>query len=463
MKHARWLMFLLGVMVLAPLDARAQEPPQDNPQDTPKETPKETPAARSTGLPSKIDWKFNFDAAWGSFGFANAVFNDPRERARVDFGSHWFEGSVKPALSATLMLPSSSEVYGTLSGVGERTYGSAPRLVGPDFSSFLPEDLAIGWRSGKALERLGENALDFTVGRAQYKIGHGFLVWDGAGEGGTRGGYWSNARKAWEFAAIGRFKPAHHTVESFYLKKDDLPEHETGSRLWGENYEYRIGEDTTLGATYLRLWARPDVDPQRDGLNVYNARAYTAPIRAAKDLTFEFEYAAERNHDALHSNAWTGQAAYELSTLSWKPKFTYRYAFFKGDNAATPANEAFDPLFLGFHDWGTWWQGEIAGEYFVSNSNLISHVVRAHVAPSDAVSGGLIFYQFLLDRPATYAPGVTDNHLAFEADAYVDWKINKNFTASFTFAFADPQKAVQQASNRTKNFAYGMVFLAYSY
>jgi hypothetical protein len=120
-------------------------------------------------------------------------------------------------------------------------------------------------------------------------------------------------------------------------------------------------------------------------------------------------------------------------------------------------------LFLGFHDWGTWWQGEIAGEYFVSNSNLISHVVRAHVAPSDAVGGGVIFYQFLLDQPATYSPGVTDNHLAFEADAYVDWKINKNFTASFTFAFADPQKAVQQASNRTKNFAYGMVFLAYSY
>ena len=29
-----------------------------------------------------------------------------------------------------------------------------------------------------------------------------------------------------------------------------------------------------------------------------------------------------------------------------------------------PRNEAFDPLFLGFHDWGTWRQGEIAGEPF---------------------------------------------------------------------------------------------------
>ena len=27
---------------------------------------------------------------------------------------------------------------------------------------------------------------------------------------------------------------------------------------------------------------------------------------------------------------------------------------------------------MGFSDWGTWWQGEIAGEYFLSNSNLRS-------------------------------------------------------------------------------------------
>ena len=45
------------------------------------------------GLPWRIDWTFNFDAAWGSFGLRNPVVNDPRENARVDFGTHWFEGS----------------------------------------------------------------------------------------------------------------------------------------------------------------------------------------------------------------------------------------------------------------------------------------------------------------------------------------------------------------------------------
>ena len=34
-------------------------------------------------------------------------------------------------------------------------------------------------------------------------------------------------------------------------------------------------------------------------MNVFNVRAYTAPVPAAPDLSFEFEYATERNGDAL--------------------------------------------------------------------------------------------------------------------------------------------------------------------
>ena len=186
-------------------------------------------------------------------------------------------------------------------------------------------------------------------------------------------------------------------------------------------------------------------------------------IRRIPDLSFEFEYASERNGDAIDSNAWTLQSAYEISRAKWTPTFTYRYAFFQGDDPATPRNEAFDPLFPGFYDWGTWWQGEIAGEYFLSNSNLTSHMVRAHVAPNDAVGGGLIFYKFSADQPAAVAPGVTAKDVASEIDAYAEWKLNSNFTVSFLGAYADPGKATQQATGRTKNFAYGMVYVAYSF
>ena len=220
-----------------------------------------------------------------------------------------------------------------MSGVGERTYGAAPSLVGDDASSFDVEDLYFGWRSGNSLD-LGENVLDFTVGRTQYTLGHGMLLWDGAAEGGTRGGYWTNARKAFEFAAIGRFKPGNHTIEAFYLDKDDLPEADSGSKLWGVNYEYAIGEDTTLGATYMSWSANADRGAAaRRARRVQPARLHGA-VPEPEGLSFEAEYALEDNGAALDSTAWNVLAAYQFDS-AWQPKLSYRYAFFEGDDPAT--------------------------------------------------------------------------------------------------------------------------------
>src|SRR5262245_36819651 len=108
-------------------------------------------AQTSTGLPPRIDWSFNLDAGWGTFGFGNSLFDNPKEPVPENLSDQWFEGYVKPALSGTYTLRSSSEIYGHLSVVGERTYGSAPELYGRDVSSLSPEDAAIGWRSGESI------------------------------------------------------------------------------------------------------------------------------------------------------------------------------------------------------------------------------------------------------------------------------------------------------------------------
>lgn len=450
---------LLTFIVAVTNVARAQDPP------TPSQ-PVDQNTERSTGLPRHVKWTFNFDAGWGTFGFANSLYNNPKDPGvQEHLSDQWFEGYVKPALSGDYTLASQSELYGRISAVGERTFGSVPSAFGEDVSSFGPEDLYFGWRSGKALT-IGDNAVDLSIGRNQYQLGHGMLVYDGASEGGTRGGYWTNARKAFELAAVARFRPAGpHAIEMFYLDKDELPENDTASKLWGLNYEYAVGanKETTISATYMRWFADPEKRPDRDGLKVFNLRAYTTPIASTPELSFEFEYASERNGGALDSNAWTLQGSYELQDIAWKPKLSYRYALFQGDDPTTAANENFDPLFVGFHDWGTWWQGEIAGEYFLANSNLKSHLIRAHVEPSDRMSGGLLFFDFRLDHPQALGPGVTDTHVAHELDAYTDWKLNDNFTLSFVGAYADPGKAVQQFSGRTKNFAYGMVYVGYSF
>lgn len=454
----------LGLLFLLSLHSYAQQQTSEAPaapdQSSAETKAPETNEERPTGLPGKVKWTFNFDAGWGTFGFANSLYRDVKADPPGNLSDNWFEGYAKPALSAEYPI-GESVLYGKVSVVGERTFDAPPSIVGESASSFKEEDLYVGWRSGTMLGS-SEDLLDFTVGRAPYKIGHGFLVWDGAGEGGSRGGFWSNARKAWRYAAIAKFKPKHQTLEGFFLERDDVPEAETGTRLAGVNYEYSPAENSTFGFTYLKTYAHANVLPDRDGMNVFDGRIFTfAP--GHPDLSFETEYAYEQNGNLRKSTAWYAQGAYQFSKLGWKPKLSYRYAFFQGDNPRTPTNESFDALYVGFYDWGSWWQGEIAGEYFLANSNNISHQVRLHLSPNDSLGWGVIGYWFRLDRPSSFATGVTSSNVAFELDSYADWKINKNFTLSVVAAFANPEQAAQQAFNRTSNFYYGMVYLAYAF
>ena len=422
----------------------------------------EAPEVKPPGLPAGIDWTFNFDATWGTFGFSNSLYENPKpDDPSGNLSDNWSEGSVKPAISGVYALGDSSQIYGKASVVGERTYNAPPPTVGGSANSFDVEDLYIGWRSGNSLSSLGEDALDVTVGSTQYKIGHGMLLWDGASEGGSRGGYWTNARKAWKFAIVGRLKTGGNTLEVFHLERNELPESLNQNRIDGVNYEYAIGEDTTLGATYL-YWKANQYEPQRNGMHVYDLRAYTAPIPNFKQLSFEFEYAKESNGNALDSYAWNALVAYKFDA-PWQPKLSYRYAFFEGDNPNTAKNEGFDGLATGFYDWGTWWQGEIAGEYFLSNSNLISQQVRLHTTPIESLGTGLIFYDFKFQRPDALGPAVTSQQAAHEVDWYADWSVNKHLILSFVAAWAEPNKGAEQAYGRTSDFTYGMVFAAYSF
>lgn len=409
---------------------------------------------QTTGLPSWGEWTFNLDAGAGAFGFDNSFYTNPHEDPSGNLSDNWFETYIKPAISVDIPTDGRGVFFAKLSAVGERTFSAPPTVVGESASSFLAEDAYVGWRSGS-------DALEITLGRAPYKIGHGFLLWDGAAEGGTRGGYWTNARKAWEKAAIGQFKTGPNTLQAFYLERDELPEAETKSKVSGANYELALGENTTFGLTYLKLKA--EGRPERDGMDVYNGRLFTAPLSVLPDLSFELEYAKEENGSLLDSEAYTAGVTYKFSKIGWSPALTYRYAHFQGDDPATPKSEAFDSLFTGFYDWGSWWQGEIAGEYFLSNSNLDSHQVRIHLTPNESVSGGLIGYDFIVDQPASFGTGVTSDHVGTELDAYVDWKVNGNFTASFILAYAEPGKAIEQGYGRTDSFRYGMVYLAYAY
>lgn len=418
----------------------------------------EVHAERSNGLPTYGEWQFGLDIGLGAFGFNNSLYANQRPDPSGDLSDNWAESYVKPGLTVDFPLKRGA-LFAKASAVGVRTFSAPPTLVGDDASSFDVEDAYVGWKSGSSLGG-HEDFLQVTLGRAPYELGHGMLLADGAGDGGSRGGFWSGARKAWEYAGVVRVSNDRHAVELFYLDRDELPEADTDTKVAGANYELTLGEQTTLGVSYLT--ADSDVS-LRDGMDVYNARAFTAPLKNLPGLSFELEYAYEENADDLAATAWSAQVGYTLSNARWSPRLSYRYAIFEGDDPDTARSESFDMLFPGFHDWGTWWQGEIGGEYFLANSNLISHQVRLHLEPRAGIGAGVIAYLFELDHPSSFAAGVTSKDVAAEIDGYLDWELNDNFTASLVLAYAEPDDAIEQGFGRTQSLSYGMVYLSYSY
>ena len=160
-----------------------------------------------------------------------------------------------------------------------------------------------------------------------------------------------------------------------------------------------MGETSTFGATYMKFYADKLIRPDRDGLDVFDVRAFTSPFQSVPGLSFEVEYAHEdERRRASAPTPSTGRRATSSTTSTGS----------RSSPIATPAsgattwrrrtNEGFDSLLPGFYDWGSWWQGEIAGKYFLSNSNLISHQVRLHLTPTDAIGTGLIFFKFSADK-----------------------------------------------------------------
>ena len=75
--RARLIALALLLLAFAPAAARAQAPADQATEERP------------TGLPGGVDWTFNFDASWGTFGFANSLFQDPKE-GRLDLARHGF-------------------------------------------------------------------------------------------------------------------------------------------------------------------------------------------------------------------------------------------------------------------------------------------------------------------------------------------------------------------------------------
>jgi len=401
------------------------------------------------------DLTFNTDviAAW--YNSNNSWFGNSEAFLGANT-NNWADIGIEPKL-AFHTNAGKGTLFANLSGVYTSTAGddASGLTVGLDKkSSFTLEQGNVGWEAEGLFDWLQNNKLSVTVGRQDYSIGTGLLINDGGADGGERGGWYLGMRKAFSDALVASLDSDTWLFEVFRLKNQPR-RGGTQGEAYGANVEYKFGEETKIGTTYM------EVDSNLPGavkLDVYSARANW---RAASGFGLAGEY-VDQTSSQINATGYYGEASYAAKT-AWAPVFSLRYAHFDGDNPATPIDERFRDIAYGYTDWGTWYQGEITGEYVFGNGNLVSQMVRVKMEPKKDITFNVMYYKFTFDQPASF--GVTDKHWGDELNFTLEWAVSERFLVIGVLGALMPGEGARQyvGGPNNNNWTHGMLYLSYSW
>jgi hypothetical protein len=131
-------------------------------------------------------------------------------------------------------------------------------------------------------------------------------------------------------------------------------------------------------------------------------------------------------------------------------------------STVSASQKDFDPFFYGFsRGWGTWFQGEIVGNYLLFNSNQTNHMVHLAASPTDALEVGALYFNFSLDKNNYFGTPVTRDDFADEINFYADWSISDRLSVSAVYGIAFPGDAAKQVFEDDKHFQLFQVLLNY--
>jgi len=460
----------------------------------------------------KIDGAFTggitgFTSPGAQFGAGSWTNNSGVTGRRISGHPAWTEWFLMPEVKAALDTERFGSFYGDVSGQLSATGGDGdPSLTSTTYGRpvmFGLENLYGGWKSGKLIEGLDENAIDLSGGRQSFRVADGFLISNGVTNQGQRGMFWTQSRTA--FAETGLVKLATGPVRSdiFYLENvsangvmpagmiDSAKTKVLGANVeWFEVADAEEGKPAKDGAANFadRKWyagltffnvidansagnlsfntaannatVTNTLTSARNGMNVVSVHVGGNMVPVLPDFSLYGNYVYENNGTAnnkMDANAWYLEPGYQLSDVMWTPKLSYRYAHFSGDkNPNDATKKAYDPFFYNAitRGFGTWFIGEIVGNYVISNSNVNINQVVFSINPRDDLKLSVLGYTYNYDAKAQNA-GVTSNDLAREIDVTAEWAINDHYSLATAFGAAQSGTGYRQYLNANANGGNG--------
>ena len=408
----------------------------------------------------RITTEVYVDAIGAAFGGNNSYFGASESYIGANTDS-WAEGAAELGLRVDFPVGKSA-IFGDISGMGTATWGDDASGLTVDLDrtyEFDIEQAHIGWRSGTLFSSLDEDALTITAGNLDYLVGTGLLIADGTSDGGPRGGWFLSLRKAFRRSFLATLKSGPWKVDGFYLQGENRTDPER-VYSYGGNFELELEDPgISTGVLYFRR-------PEQTGFGGipferYDSLSLMGDWAATEGLSFAGEYVFQ-DRPGTSPKGWYAKGAYQWSGTSWKPEVSYRYAAFDGDDTTTPENEAFATAAYGFTDYGTWFQGEISGNYPLDNSNLKSHMVRMQLFPTDELVLNVIYYDFTLDQPNVFGDPVGSTDWGDEFNLAADYSIGDHWFLNGVFGLLFPGQAGKNLTGGDKTWVYAMFYASYS-
>ena len=365
----------------------------------------------------------------------------------------WTEGFVEPSAYLTYDSILGGQVYGSASMVASATRGDGDPS---GLSEGHPED--IDWETGYLgwAGSVGDMGVDLSYGRMDLSVGTEFLIGYGTFvDAGDDGAYWLGVYRAFE--RVGKL-----SLENIYMEglRADLVYFESNQTQADTdiayiNVEYHhdgLGDVGFLFGTILHadgagdtpatLTANPN---SRKDLDLINFRAHGNPLASMMpNWFFAFEYVGQQKDG---QSATTGVAdpevdaegyyidiGYTFADWPWAPTVTARHAYFSGDDPNTAEDEAYDGLFYGFTNWGTWFIGEVTGEYILFQQDFNVNMLMVQAAPYDNLFLTAAYFDFTRNEPGA---GVDDD-FGQEINLIADWAVNDNMAITGVYGVLQP-------------------------
>jgi len=331
-------------------------------------------------------------------------------------------------------------------------------------TKYTLESAYLAWQSEDLFPELGHNAIELSGGNQNYQVFDGLLFWDGGQDSTNRGANWLSPRKAFRETGIARLNLEGFMFEGVHLKYNDHPD--TQTRLGAGRIEY-VTDDWVmkhLKAGFMAFDVYESDTASRDRMNGIYVYHEATPLPELPDFTYQASFVRESNSKSSglsEAYGWYVTPAYQLSNLPWNPRLSYRYASFSGGGT-----RGFDSLFTGLPEWGSWFQGELLGEFVLSDSNLNSNQVRLRLEPNEIVTINLIYYKFLLDsrhQDFGLTASRVSRSLADEVDLIVDVALTNWWSLTATSSVANPNRGFREAVNGSATWINGYLYMNFNF